>query len=173
MEQVSGLLLGLDIDSGKEIKQQGYGIVNYSISSNIGFTMIVGKELEAWLGSEEAQKSSKLSSDSLLSELAHSPLIEKISLDLDSIRNPTEENVSRIIRKYLDDINWINEIFDTISKYLARDNFTLPPLTQLSSLQHLGLLILTHKYVVISIGRTSNHDIEKKGRILIHYLDPF
>lgn len=124
--------------------------------------MIVGKDLEIWLGDRPSQRRTRAAVDAFARAWNDGPAHRAFGAALAGLDVPAAEDVAAVVENLLADDFWVDFLVDGLVEALGEDPYFDPPFAHLNSDIHNGLVVYEDDYVSIAAGVTSAHQLAAK-----------
>lgn len=114
--------------------------------------MIVGKELEAWIGDRARQDATRQTIESFRTDWPRQPVHQLFGAAMSALRDPDAADVVATIRSLFADDAWVDVLVASLAAALRDESYFLPPFPTIKSAVHSGLLVYEDAHVQIAAG---------------------
>jgi HEAT repeats len=128
--------------------------------------MIVGEELQRWIGDPEAQRRTEAAVNSFAESWNAGPVHRAIGAAMQSAPAGNAEAVAAVVANLFADDFWLDALVEGLADALAADPYFEPPFRHLNSDIHSGLVVYEDEHVSIAAGvsRVAQLAAKKSGK---------
>ena len=116
--------------------------------------MIVGDELQRWLGDGAAQRRTRQRVEAFAADWDRGPAHRALGAATAALEAPAAEDVAAIVANLFADDFWVEHLLDGLAGALREDGYFVPPFRHISSDIHNGLVVFEDDHVSITAGVT-------------------
>ena len=124
--------------------------------------MIVGKDLEIWLGDRPGQRRTRDAVDAFARAWNDGPVHRAFGAALAGLGAPAAEDVAAVVENFLADDFWVDLLVGGLIEALAADPYFEPPFAHINTDIHNGLVVYEDDHVSIAAGVTGAHQLAAK-----------
>jgi len=114
--------------------------------------MIVGSELQAWLGNREGQRHTQAAIDAFRQQWSQGAVHRGFDAAMAALAVHDSQSVARAIEAIFRDDCWIDSLLGGLAAAMRQDPYFVPPFRLVSSDIHSGLSVFEDENVAIAVG---------------------